>query len=228
MPLVRSPSTCMGWGRSSAALPARACSSALCRQRGATGWICRVCAFFRSTWRSSHLLRNSAYVGSDDGRPGGTTHDDRRREPGGRLRAVSVGRRCARGVRGSLSFEMVCKPAFNYARDTHRVYLSEGGAVFNDESLCLGLSSPVPLEEDGDGGVRATFTLHEGQSVHFLLQSASDEPPGDHGRDTQLGLPLYLAARFGFYTLQLTLAWLHYGGKGIYGLAGRTLPRIGR
>ena len=77
-------------------------------------------------------------------------------------------------VRGSLSFEMVCKPAFNYARDTHQVYLSAEGAVFNAESLCLGLSSSVPLEEDGEGGMRTTFTLHEGQSVHFLLQSARD------------------------------------------------------
>ena len=32
-------------------------------------------------------------------------------------------------VRGSLSFEMVCRPAFNYARDTHATYLSEEGVV---------------------------------------------------------------------------------------------------
>src|SRR5579859_3599997 len=37
-------------------------------------------------------------------------------------------------VRGSLSFELVCRPAFNYARDTHEVYLSEDGAVFVSDS----------------------------------------------------------------------------------------------
>ena len=31
-------------------------------------------------------------------------------------------------VRGSLSFELICRPAFNYARDPHRTYLSEEGA----------------------------------------------------------------------------------------------------
>ena len=38
-------------------------------------------------------------------------------------------------VRGSLSFEMVCRPAFNYARDTHATYLSEEGVVFSSETL---------------------------------------------------------------------------------------------
>jgi GH15 family glucan-1,4-alpha-glucosidase len=83
------------------------------------------------------------------------------------VRAVSV-------VRGSLSFRMECRPGFNYARDPHRVALSEKGAIFYSEKLCLGLASAVPMEEDGEGGVRASFTLHSGQSVHFLLESARD------------------------------------------------------
>src|SRR6266849_6758392 len=85
-------------------------------------------------------------------------------------------------VRGSLAFELVCRPAFNYARDTHATYLSEEGAVFTSESLCLSLASSVPLEEDGQGGVRATFTLHQGQSAHFQLESARDQDirPHDH------------------------------------------------
>ena len=33
--------------------------------------------------------------------------------------------RSVQAVRGSLSFEMICRPAFNYARDTHMTYLSE-------------------------------------------------------------------------------------------------------
>jgi GH15 family glucan-1,4-alpha-glucosidase len=83
------------------------------------------------------------------------------------IRSVSV-------VRGGLSFEMICRPAFNYARDSHSVYLSTEGAIFASRSLCLGLASTVPLEQDGEGGVRAIFTLYAGESVHFLLESAKD------------------------------------------------------
>jgi GH15 family glucan-1,4-alpha-glucosidase len=83
-------------------------------------------------------------------------------------------------VRGSLSFELVCRPAFNYARDTHEVYLSEDGAVFVSDSLCLALSSPVPLEEDVRRGVRATFTLQQGQTAHFQLESAKDKDMRPH------------------------------------------------
>lgn len=75
-------------------------------------------------------------------------------------------------IRGSLSFELICRPAFNYARDPHTLHLSEQGAVFHSASLDLGLASDVPLEPDGLGGVRATFTLPAGQSVVFLLESA--------------------------------------------------------
>src|SRR6266478_2206437 len=83
------------------------------------------------------------------------------------IRSVSV-------VRGILSFETICRPAFNYARDPHSIYLSPEGAVFSSKSLSLGLVSSLPLEHDGLGGVRAIFTLSAGESVHFLLQSARD------------------------------------------------------
>ncbi len=77
-------------------------------------------------------------------------------------------------VRGTLPFELICRPAFNYALDPHTVRLSNGGATFQSHSLCLGLTSSIPLEEDGQGGVQAHFTLHEGQSLHFMLESAKD------------------------------------------------------
>ncbi len=82
--------------------------------------------------------------------------------------------RSVKVVRGSLPFEMVCRPAFNYARDPHEQRLSHNGAVFHSASLCLGLASGVPLEDDGQGGVFANFTLHAGQSVNFVLESALD------------------------------------------------------
>jgi GH15 family glucan-1,4-alpha-glucosidase len=83
------------------------------------------------------------------------------------VRAVHV-------ARGSFSFEITCQPAFNYARDAHAVHLSPDGVVFQSGSLTLALSSSVPLEEDGRGGVHATFTLREGQWAYFFLESSSD------------------------------------------------------
>jgi len=82
------------------------------------------------------------------------------------VRSVSV-------VRGSLPFELVCRPAFNYARDSHTIDLSDNGAVFHSKSLSLALASSIPLEEDGQGGVHAHFTLNEGQTIHFVLESAA-------------------------------------------------------
>ncbi|MGH2506970.1 MAG: glycoside hydrolase family 15 protein, partial [Ktedonobacteraceae bacterium] len=81
------------------------------------------------------------------------------------IRSVAV-------VRGSLTFEMVCRPAFNFARDDHKISLSEDGAVFVSKSLSLGLSSSVPIQEDGQGGVRAIFTLQAGEAAYFMLESA--------------------------------------------------------
>jgi len=75
-------------------------------------------------------------------------------------------------VRGSLSFEMVCRPAFNFARDPHKIHIMEHGVVFESQSLCLGLYSSIQMHEDEQGGVRATFTLNAGESVHFVLESA--------------------------------------------------------
>lgn len=87
-------------------------------------------------------------------------------------------------VRGSLAFEMLCRPAFNYARDSHVMHLSEEGAVFLSETLCLALTSSVPLQEDGQGGVRVRFTLQQGQSVHFQLESAKDQDVRPHHHST--------------------------------------------
>jgi GH15 family glucan-1,4-alpha-glucosidase len=88
--------------------------------------------------------------------------------------------RAVRVVRGSMTFELTCRPAFNYARDEHSVHLSERGVTFRSTDLSLGLFSSVPLEEDSHNGVHATFTLQQDQRAYFLLESAGDqasEPP---------------------------------------------------
>ncbi|GHO58986.1 glycoside hydrolase family 15 protein [Ktedonobacter robiniae] len=78
-------------------------------------------------------------------------------------------------VRGSLTFQVTCRPAFNYARDSHTLRLSEHGAVFRSSQLTLALSSSVPLNDDGQGGAQATFTLSEDQTAFFFLDSSQDQ-----------------------------------------------------
>jgi GH15 family glucan-1,4-alpha-glucosidase len=88
--------------------------------------------------------------------------------------------RAVRVVRGQLTFELICRPAFNYARDTHTVQLAERGVVFGHPALSLGLFASTPLEEDGRGGVSSTFTLQQDHWAYFLLESSGEpeqEPP---------------------------------------------------
>ena len=42
-------------------------------------------------------------------------------------------------------------------------------------SLNLALSATVPLQEDGQGGVHATFTLQEDQWAYFVLETAQEQ-----------------------------------------------------
>jgi GH15 family glucan-1,4-alpha-glucosidase len=84
--------------------------------------------------------------------------------------------RRVRVVRGSMPFRMVCKPAFNYARDNHKVQILPEGASFQSPSVHLGLATDIPLKIDGKGAVIAEFTLGEDESAIFLLQAM---PPGE-------------------------------------------------
>ncbi|WP_164010728.1 glycoside hydrolase family 15 protein [Pyxidicoccus trucidator] len=80
--------------------------------------------------------------------------------------------RRVRVVRGEMSFQLECFPAFNYARDSHETRLIHGGATFSSETLKLTLVSSVPLEK-AERGVRASFTLHENQSAVFSLREGA-------------------------------------------------------
>ncbi len=97
------------------------------------------------------------------------------------IRSVNV-------VYGSLEIVLNCRPAFNYARNGHQLTLSENGALFSSNGLSLALASPVPLYEDGEGGVTATFTLHQGESAHFLLITDSETIPRPLSEDQYQGL----------------------------------------
>jgi GH15 family glucan-1,4-alpha-glucosidase len=88
--------------------------------------------------------------------------------------------RGARVVRGKMSFEVECRPAFDYARHEHEVHVRETGAVFKGPDMSLGLATHVPLVEGPGGSARARFSLKEGVGIAFVLaEVGEDEGPGE-------------------------------------------------
>ncbi len=82
--------------------------------------------------------------------------------------------RRVRCVRGAVRISVTCRPAFNYGRKTHDTLIEANGATFKSGSLSLGLSTAVPLRNDGRGGVSAEFMLSEGKSQVFILRDDCD------------------------------------------------------
>jgi GH15 family glucan-1,4-alpha-glucosidase len=84
--------------------------------------------------------------------------------------ATAVGEtiRRVRVVRGELTFQLECRPAFDYARGKHEVHTTECGIRFDGPGLSLGLASSIPLSPDGTG-VTAEFSLKEGENAIFAL-----------------------------------------------------------
>ncbi len=76
--------------------------------------------------------------------------------------------RRVRSVRGTMSFHMLCQPAFNYGRDTHELKMTANGACFESDTLRLGLSTCRELRKR-DNAVTADFTLNEGETATFYL-----------------------------------------------------------
>ena len=57
--------------------------------------------------------------------------------------------RRVRTVRGTMNFRMICRPAFNFARDAHHLKITPQGAAFYSDTLNLGLATGVPLQQEG-------------------------------------------------------------------------------
>ena len=88
--------------------------------------------------------------------------------------------RRAKTVRGEIKYRMICKPAFDYARATHKVEIQDGAAIFTsngDDGTVLRLRSSVPLHEE-EGAVLSEFTLKTGETASFVLENA-EETVGD-------------------------------------------------
>jgi GH15 family glucan-1,4-alpha-glucosidase len=96
--------------------------------------------------------------------------------------------RRVRVARGTLAFEASCEPAFDYARAPAETTLVRNGAVFQGAGQRLALSTDVPLTVT-PRGVRAQFSLDEGQQTTFVLQRMGCEacaPAPDSGEAQML------------------------------------------
>ena len=81
------------------------------------------------------------------------------------IRRVSV-------VRGRMQFDIVCEPAFDYARVAPKVTISPTGATFEDSGGRTGiaLSSKAPLVAS-PRGAKGRFVLNEGSKCTFVLHA---------------------------------------------------------
>jgi GH15 family glucan-1,4-alpha-glucosidase len=83
--------------------------------------------------------------------------------------------RMVRAVRGTVTFRVECRPAFDYARADHETVRTERGVCFHGDEQALSLAMEIDLARDGDG-VAADVTLREGESTTLLLR---DIEPGE-------------------------------------------------
>jgi GH15 family glucan-1,4-alpha-glucosidase len=85
--------------------------------------------------------------------------------------------RQARAVRGTVTFELACHPAFDYGRLSHELQIIQGvGAVFASPLGRAVLRTDVSVKAEDDGAA-ATFTLQEGESADFHLEWNGDVRP---------------------------------------------------
>jgi GH15 family glucan-1,4-alpha-glucosidase len=71
------------------------------------------------------------------------------------------------GIRGAVRFHMLCAPAFNFARDPHRLLLKPGCATFATDALSMQLVSAEEMRARGQA-VEARFETSE-RSVHIFV-----------------------------------------------------------
>ena len=100
-------------------------------------------------------------------------------EPGWHNRLL----RRLRVVRGTMEFEVECRPAFDYARAEHTTDVDDEGARFVSEKLSLELTSDVPLRADGNGAI-VRFALNEGDVASFVLRPLEADPAKKSARGT--------------------------------------------
>ena len=82
-------------------------------------------------------------------------------------------------IRGTVPLRVECYPAFNYARDPHKVEITERGALFRSPKLSIELDTRAKLESKGDrGGVEALLELKPGERATFALRQLDEKHIG--------------------------------------------------
>ncbi len=88
--------------------------------------------------------------------------------------------RQVKGIRGDVPMKMICRPAFDYARQPHEVEVQGTDAVFRQisgERMGLALSSSVDLHPV-EGAIQSDFDVKEGDTHYFVLWPVDPKNPG--------------------------------------------------
>ena len=94
--------------------------------------------------------------------------------------------RIMRVPRGTMQFAMSLQPKFDYARAKHKTDISEHGAMFESDDMRLTLhvagsgsgsarNGASKVHRQGNG-VRASWTLHEGETAGVIIESMGGQP----------------------------------------------------
>ncbi|MGW4084258.1 glycoside hydrolase family 15 protein [Streptomyces sp. NPDC004822] len=103
--------------------------------------------------------------------------------------------RIVRVVRGSMPFELICRPRFDYGRAPHTLTRHDDGSVLfrgPGTDLHLQATDQVALHTDGTD-VSARFTLRAGERAAVLLTAESGEPGALSGRPGSTPLSVDMA-----------------------------------
>ncbi|GGU70905.1 glucoamylase [Streptomyces albospinus] len=84
--------------------------------------------------------------------------------------------RGARAVRGTVHFDLECRPRFDYGRAVHERDLGEGIATFRAPGTTAHLQTTFPLQPDGTD-VRGAVTLRAGQAAAAVLTVGGADAP---------------------------------------------------
>ena len=82
--------------------------------------------------------------------------------------------RIVRAVRGTVRLQLLCRPAFDYARSKHTIEKIDDGVVFRSGLGSIGLRTTLDLQLH-EVDVRAEWTLRAGETTAFALRYSSGD-----------------------------------------------------
>lgn len=82
--------------------------------------------------------------------------------------------RIVRAVRGAVTFDLICRPSFDYGRLSARVKKIGQGYFFMARGFSVALHSPIKLKHE-NGRLTGRFTLKAGESMTFVLRQVEND-----------------------------------------------------